>query len=149
VADFPVIHPARVGRPFRFAYAATADLDTAAEFDGIAKFDLQLRSPDGDGAAAEVLAGKVRLPPGCRGGEAFFVPRAAEDASAAEDDGFLLVYVHKEGEASSRLHVYDAATMASEPLAVVRLPQRVPFGFHSTWLTAAQLKAQTADAPVV
>lgn len=63
----------------------------------------------------------------------------------AEDDGFLLVYVRYEDEGVSKLHVYDAATMAATPLAVVALPARVPYGFHGTFVTEAQMKAQRTD----
>jgi carotenoid cleavage dioxygenase len=61
---------------------------------------------------------------------------------AGEDDGFLLVYVYSAEEDISYLHIYDAATMDPTPLAAVRLPQRVPYGFHGTWVTAKQLREQ-------
>jgi len=34
------------------------------------------------------------------------------------------------------LLVFDAMDMAAEPVAVPRLPHRVPFGFHGTWRPA-------------
>ncbi len=46
----------------------------------------------------------------------------------AEDDGWLLVYVHDSVSNQSSLNIYDAKTMNPEPLARVLLPQRVPFG---------------------
>ncbi|WP_250573568.1 carotenoid oxygenase family protein [Nonomuraea sediminis] len=58
-------------------------------------------------------------------GEAVFVP-----ASDAEDDGWLLSIVTS-GETSELLvlHAADLSRVAS-----VRLPRRVPAGFHGTWL---------------
>ncbi|KAG2431975.1 hypothetical protein HYH02_013191 [Chlamydomonas schloesseri] len=58
------------------------------------------------------------------------------------DDGFLLVYVYSSTENTSYLHVYDARTMAPQPLAAVRLPRRVPYGFHGAWVTEEQLQTQ-------
>ncbi len=60
----------------------------------------------------------------------------------SEDDGWLLVYVYHEKEEASKLHIYNAHSMSDVPVAVVRLPQRVPYGFHSTWVTEQQVAAQ-------
>ena len=46
----------------------------------------------------------------------------------AEDDGWLLVYVHDNTHNRSSLNIYDAFTMSPHPLARVLLPQRVPYG---------------------
>jgi hypothetical protein len=47
-------------------------------------------------------------------------PAAA--AAAGEEDGFLLVYVYEASADASFLHVYNAQTMDSKPLAVVSAP---------------------------
>lgn len=52
-----------------------------------------------------------------------------------EDDGYLMTFIHDEqaislGSSGSFLVVYDAWTMADEPVARVPIPQRVPYGFH-------------------
>lgn len=52
------------------------------------------------------------------------------------------MYVYHSLEDVSRLHVYDAKTMSQQPLATVKLPQRVPYGFHGLFLTEKQLKQQ-------
>jgi hypothetical protein len=46
----------------------------------------------------------------------------APSAAAGEDDGFLLVYVYEAAADASFLHVYNAQTMDSKPLAVVSAP---------------------------
>lgn len=61
---------------------------------------------------------------------------------ADEDDGVLMTYVHSEETNVSTLVIYDAKTMSDTPLAQVRLPQRVPYGFHTAFVTEAQLKLQ-------
>jgi carotenoid cleavage dioxygenase-like enzyme len=39
----------------------------------------------------------------------------------------------------SDLVVLDAVRLEAGPVAEVRLPQRVPFGFHGTWVPASYL----------
>ena len=65
---------------------------------------------------------------------------------AGDDRGFLLVFVTDTKAGVSKLHIYDAASMRNTPLAAVLMPQRVPFGFHGTFITAEQLKAHNAVA---
>ena len=64
-------------------------------------------------------------------GEPVFVP--ASDA-AGEDEGYLMTYVHDAATGVSSFVVLDAADMAAAPLATVVLPQRVPVGFHGSWI---------------
>jgi carotenoid cleavage dioxygenase-like enzyme len=35
--------------------------------------------------------------------------------------------------------VLDAANVESAPLAIVRVPQRIPFGFHGNWAPGVTL----------
>ena len=35
--------------------------------------------------------------------------------------------------------VFDAANIAQGPVARIRLPQRVPNGFHATWVSGERL----------
>ncbi|KAL2933283.1 Carotenoid 9 10(9' 10')-cleavage dioxygenase 1 [Bienertia sinuspersici] len=44
----------------------------------------------------------------------------------------------------SSVNVIDAKTMSPEPVAVVELPSRVPYGFHAFFVTEEQLKDQVA-----
>jgi carotenoid cleavage dioxygenase-like enzyme len=55
----------------------------------------------------------------------------------------MLVHQHNTSTDVSSLAVYDARTMDSTPLATVRMPQRVPYGFHGLYITAEQLKKQS------
>ena len=64
-------------------------------------------------------------------GEAVFVPRAR---AAAEDDGYLALFVSDSAGRSSDFVLLDAAHVDAEPVAVVRLPQRVPQGLHGNWI---------------
>jgi carotenoid cleavage dioxygenase-like enzyme len=63
-------------------------------------------------------------------GEAAFAP--ADDRP--DGPGWLLGYVHDASTDTSDLVVLAAEDLAAEPIATVRLPRRVPFGFHGNWL---------------
>uniref|UniRef100_A0A383WM42 carotenoid 9,10-dioxygenase n=1 Tax=Tetradesmus obliquus TaxID=3088 RepID=A0A383WM42_TETOB len=138
VGDFPLVHPAMYGKPTRYAYTAITDTkDDAAQVKGIAKFDLATPPSQKEAAIATIEWDSAR------GGEAFFVPRSQDPAQCnGEDDGFLLVYVYEAQADASFLHVYNAQTMDSTPLAVVKLPQRVPHGFHTYWMSGEQIRQQ-------
>ncbi len=59
------------------------------------------------------------------------MPRAPD---AGEADGWVLTLVYDATSDSSSLYVLNAQDMMGEPQAVVRLPQRVPAGFHGNWV---------------
>ena len=63
--------------------------------------------------------------------EPVFIPRA--DAKS-EDEGYLMSYVYDQDKNSSELIVLDAQNVSAEPIASIYLPQRVPFGFHGSWV---------------
>ena len=47
---------------------------------------------------------------------------------------FLLSYVYREANNRSDLVILNAQHVDDEPLAIVQLPHRVPFGFHGCWV---------------
>ena len=59
-----------------------------------------------------------------------------------EDDGYLVLFVYDSGTKTSDFVVYDAKSFSSKPVALVRLPQRVPYGFHGKHLNAAEFQSQ-------
>jgi carotenoid cleavage dioxygenase len=64
-------------------------------------------------------------------GEAVFVPRGPD---APEADGWLMSLVYDAASDRSELVVLDTADFTGNPVAVVRLPVRVPHGFHAAWI---------------
>merc|ERR1719198_2116423 len=90
---------------------------------GPVKFDLAT----GRRSEASFGAGRV-------GGEMVFVPRV--DAQA-EDDGYLMGFVHDERRGESELLIMEARTMSERPVARVAIPRRVPHGFHAAWVPDA------------
>eukprot|EP00195_Chlamydomonas_chlamydogama_P005581 CAMPEP_0202896940 /NCGR_PEP_ID=MMETSP1392-20130828/5832_1 /ASSEMBLY_ACC=CAM_ASM_000868 /TAXON_ID=225041 /ORGANISM="Chlamydomonas chlamydogama, Strain SAG 11-48b" /LENGTH=587 /DNA_ID=CAMNT_0049582459 /DNA_START=58 /DNA_END=1821 /DNA_ORIENTATION=- len=94
-------------------------------------------------APRDCCVSRIQFGPSQYGGEAFFVPRPGDLAKRnGDDDGWLLVYVFDIPLDTSFLHIYDAKTMSSTPLAKIRLPQRVPYGFHTTFISEQQLAKQ-------
>ncbi|CAB4268102.1 unnamed protein product [Prunus armeniaca] len=87
------------------------------------------------------VQGLYDLGPGRFGSEAIFVPRVP-GVTSEEDDGYLIFFVHDEKTGKSSIHVIDAKTMSSDPVAVVELPHRVPYGFHAFFVTEEQLQEQ-------
>jgi carotenoid cleavage dioxygenase len=74
--------------------------------------------------------------PRCWYSEAPFAPR---DGARGEDEGYLVSFVWNSNENRSELQVFDAQHLGEGPIARALLPQRVPNGFHATWVPAAQL----------
>jgi carotenoid cleavage dioxygenase len=60
-----------------------------------------------------------------------FVARHAE---AAADDGWIMSYVYDATTDSSDVVILSAQDFSGDPVAVISLPQRVPFGFHGNWV---------------
>ena len=67
-------------------------------------------------------------------GEPIFIPRSAD---APEGDGWVISVVYRGNEDRSDFLVFDAQAIPAGPIAVAKLPRRVPFGFHGNWRPAA------------
>jgi carotenoid cleavage dioxygenase len=61
--------------------------------------------------------------------EPFFVPRGPR-----EGDGWLLSFVYDHATDTSDLVVLDAMRVQNGPVAEIRMPRRVPEGFHGVWV---------------
>jgi carotenoid cleavage dioxygenase-like enzyme len=66
----------------------------------------------------------------------------------SEDDGYLLSVWRDPQTQLSEMLVHAAADLRRTPLAWVRLPSRVPFGFHGNWADAAILDKAIAGQPI-
>jgi carotenoid cleavage dioxygenase len=69
-----------------------------------------------------------------RPGEAVFVPLTTGPAD--EGNGWYLGYVYDPARDGSDLVIIDASDFAGKPVARIKLPQRVPYGFHGNWISA-------------
>ena len=82
------------------------------------------------GDAVEHAFGTAESPGGP--GEAVFVPSTAVPAD--ESSGWYIGYVYDPARDGSDLVIIDASDFAAQPVARIKLPQRVPFGFHGNWI---------------
>ena len=73
------------------------------------------------------------LGPTCFTSEPIFVPRSPQ---SPEGEGFLLAVVYRHEENRSDLLILDAENVEDKPLATLKLPHRVPYGFHGNWVAA-------------
>ncbi len=78
---------------------------------------------------------------GVYGSEAVFCPRRGADRSNEEDDGYLTTIVTDSSTWQSECLVFDARDITTGPICRVKLPQRVPYGFHASWAAGDQLWA--------
>jgi len=135
--DFPRVNERFQGRPFRFGYGAAFDLSAQAGrrasvagvggplFHALVKHDLQSGKTVTWEAGGETFLG-----------EPVFVPRqGAGDTAEDEDDGYLLVHAHDEASRQSELLILDARAFGELPVCRIRMPRRVPYGFHAGWVS--------------
>ncbi|WP_138500554.1 carotenoid oxygenase family protein [Nostoc sp. PA-18-2419] len=119
-SEFPRINENLVGRQTRYGYTNKMANNPLPLFEGIIKYDLN----SGKSQIHEYGEGRY-------GGEAVFAPRPG---ATAEDDGWLMTFVQDENSNTSELVVVNAQDVTAEPVARVIIPQRVPYGFHGTWI---------------
>jgi carotenoid cleavage dioxygenase len=124
--EFPRVDERLVGRKHRFGYlaASTPEDITRREpvWSSIKKYDLER------GTSTTRAFGAAN-----GAGEPLFVPRHDK---ADEDDGYVLVLVYDHARNASEFYVLDARDIAGEPVARIRIPNRIPYGFHGNWVAA-------------
>jgi carotenoid cleavage dioxygenase len=120
--EFPRVDERLVGLPHRYGYAVAVGRsdDIVGTEAAVVRHDLEQGTSEARsfGSGASV-------------GEAVFVPR---DEASGESDGWVLALVYDGTSDTSALHVINGEDFLGEPQAVVRLPQRVPAGFHGNWV---------------
>ncbi|RGD58584.1 carotenoid oxygenase [Kitasatospora xanthocidica] len=131
VQEFPRLNPRHTGRPYRYGYAAAVELYAPPTGPG------DDRPDEGFGNALlkhDLSRGTVEAHEFGRDGavgEAVFV---AAESPTAEDDGYLMAYVHDPDRGAADLVVLAAQDFTGEPLARIHLPVRVPLGLHGNWV---------------
>lgn len=121
-AEFPRVNDTRESLAYRFGYSASAD--SRGKLGPIMKYDMQTGTTQvhdfGVGRAAQ---------------EPIFVARPG---ATAEDDGYIMSYVHDAGRNATDVVILAANDFTGAPVATVHLPVRVPFGFHGNWVADSQ-----------
>ena len=123
--DFNRINDDYNGVRSRYAYmsAYSGEIEDLGYFDAIVKYDHDSgeRTMWSAGDDAQV-------------GESVFAP---DPDGAAEDDGWLVNAVYFSDTDHTDVCVLDARDVAAGPIARVRMPRRIPFGFHANWFPSA------------
>jgi carotenoid cleavage dioxygenase-like enzyme len=122
--EFPRIDERLTGQAYRYGYAVhykNYEENKPARDTALIKYDLK------SGACVSYDPG-----PGYISDECVFVPVSEQ---AAEDEGWVLSFVYDSHQKTSELVIIDATDFAKGPVAKVRLPRRVPFGFHGSWFS--------------
>eukprot|EP01095_Lingulamoeba_sp_RSL-Kostka_P016220 TRINITY_DN785_c0_g2_i1.p1 TRINITY_DN785_c0_g2~~TRINITY_DN785_c0_g2_i1.p1 ORF type:complete len:560 (+),score=206.38 TRINITY_DN785_c0_g2_i1:97-1776(+) len=144
--EFPVIHPYYLGRKNNYGYVATISHEREEPlFDGVVKIDMTDEEYK--------IIGQIKFGKNKFGGECQFIPRninqlhnnQAQFDELEEDDGYLITFVYDEDTDSSSVWIMDAQSFDPEPLAVITLHQRVPYGFHGIFVSSHQILNQKLD----
>jgi hypothetical protein len=106
--------------PERFVYTLTTEGDPPFAGTTVHKQDLHRR-----------WRGTFDFGTGRHPGELAFVPD--QRRLGHEDGGWLIGFVHDDVRATDDLVVLDAQHLDDGPVATVRLPRRVPYGWHGLW----------------
>ena len=140
---FPRVDDRVVGLPppVRLGGRAATGLDAAAMLDD-ARRDRQVRPRRP--AAPSVVRPRPDTP----------IPASSSSSASrtrsGEDEGWAMGLVYDDTTDRSDLVILDATDPTAEPVATVHLPRRVPYGFHGSWISDAELPAddpRSASAP--
>ncbi len=115
--EFPRVDDRLAGTAARYSVAVGSD--------ALVRYDLQ-----GDTAVEHRFGRGGHGSPGAPA-EAVFAPAAGQPD---ELSGWYLTYVYDAQTDSSDLVIIDASDFAAEPVARIRMPRRVPHGFHGNWI---------------
>lgn len=133
--ELACINRTYIGKKNKYIYAAIADPLPKAK--GVVKLDVSMLEID---QQPDCIVATRIFGPNCFCSEPFFVPKDHDNVFAAdEDDGYVVCYMHNESTRESSFMVMDAKTHDLEIVAVVKLPHRVPYGFHGIFVKESDL----------
>jgi len=130
--EFPRVDDRVISRPHRYGYSAmigdvgraisplTGDFADEAFTNALLKHDLAHGTVEVHDFGRDATAG-----------EAVFTPASPD---AAEDDGYILAFVHDPDRGATDLVILAGQDFTAEPVAQVHLPARIPLGFHGSWI---------------
>jgi carotenoid cleavage dioxygenase-like enzyme len=120
--DFPRINSKYECHKHRFGYSV--EQGGKHGYLGLLKFDLDLGTTEYHSVGENNAA--------C---EPVFVPNGDQ-----EDAGYILSVVFNDATQLSEVRIIDAQQFSSEPLAIVKLNTRIPFGFHGNFFENSHIE---------
>jgi carotenoid cleavage dioxygenase-like enzyme len=121
--EFPRYDERRTCEPYRYAYTIELEKRGPNAGERLFKHDLY------NGTTIARHLGDKKHP-----GEFVFVPRHSK---AAEDEGWLIGLVIDANSDQTALFIINADDFEGKPQAIIKLPHRIPPGFHGNWVAAA------------
>jgi carotenoid cleavage dioxygenase-like enzyme len=121
--EFPMINADMVlGKKYRYSYSTLMPTDAMINFSGIFKFDHLTREKQ-----------IYEFPVGSCGSETPFAP---SDNGVNEDDGYIISYLTYAESGESEAVILDARDISAGPICRLKIPERVPVGFHACWVSS-------------
>lgn len=119
--EFPKIDDRRTGRPHTTIFAlATHGALASGVFTELLKYDLRSGRVEANAFGGSGVPSEFTM--------------AAAGPDGAGDEGWLIGFVYDRARDASDFVIFDAQSMTGDPLARIRLPGRVPQGFHGNWI---------------
>jgi 8'-apo-carotenoid 13,14-cleaving dioxygenase len=120
--EFPRPDERRIGKPYRYAYAVPIryENDQFMAAPHLIKHDLEQGTRQLHAFAEDAHPG-----------EFVFIPK---HAGAAEDEGWLVGYVINTASETTDLVILNAQDFSGKAQAIVKIPHRIPPGFHGNWI---------------
>lgn len=119
--EFPRINDDRAGLRHRYMYNTMArNWEFGFDFNAVVKYDIE------SGESQSYTHGDTTVV-----GEHIFAPNPQ---ATAEDDGWVLTMATDRLTERSELLILDARQLGKGPIARVKMPRRVPIGFHANWM---------------
>jgi len=121
--EFPSIPIKKTGVKHKYIYTACSAVSGRA---GWGPNRAVMKSNLEDGSEELFVFGAKKFT-----GEPIFAPKTNANR---EDDGYLLVVVYDAEKNSSSLAIMDARNIEKGPVAEIKLPARLPYGLHGSWV---------------
>lgn len=140
--DFPCIHAAVAGRPYRYSYHAISYVRgsddgpvRACPHGELARTDVTGAGGDAEWwAGPSTIVGEPAFVAGDSSGAAYAAsPRPEEMKEEAEGDRWLLSLCYDGVRRALVLHILEGDDIASGPVCSLQLPVIMPMTIHGTW----------------
>lgn len=127
--ESPKCHPDTAGQFNRYGFAGLVADDPSLEgtFTGFTIWDLKEKRH----------ISTINYEQSEVSSEPVIIPKAGRKGSR---EVYIGIYIHNLDEDQSYFLLYDGEVDSSEPITRLRLPSRVPYGFHGSWITGIDLE---------